>query len=76
MYFVKKCVRGYLFGIHGNMIITVYLHLFMLLLLSEIVYNVTLLSINLKNNDKHNYISVIMHTWLLWSPEISNKTKV
>ena len=40
IYFVKKCVRGYLVGIHGNMIITVYPHLFMLLLLSEIVYNV------------------------------------
>ena len=40
IYFLKKCVRGYLVGIHGNMIITVYSHLFMLSLLSEIVYNV------------------------------------
>ena len=40
IYFVKKCVRGYLVGVYGNMIITVYPHLFMSLLLSEIVYNV------------------------------------
>ena len=40
IYFAKKCVRGCLVGVHGNMIITVYPHLFMLLLLSEIVYNV------------------------------------
>ena len=33
-------VRGYLAGIHCNMIIIVYPHLFVLSLLSEIVYNV------------------------------------
>ena len=38
----KISVRGYLVGIHGNMIITVCPHLLMLpvSLLSEIVYNV------------------------------------
>ena len=33
-------VRGNFVGIHGSMIITVYPHLLMLSLLSEIVYNV------------------------------------
>ena len=31
---------GCVVGIHGNMIITVYLHMFMISLLSEIIYNV------------------------------------